>query len=67
MFFAQCNFFWQCRRDGRGSKLVGCGSPVPTTVISNDDLSKFVDTSDDWIAVQTEIRTRHVLAGKILI
>jgi 3-oxoacyl-[acyl-carrier-protein] synthase-3 len=47
--------------------LVGCGSPVPTTVISNDDLSKFVDTSDDWIAVQTEIRTRHVLAGKILI
>jgi 3-oxoacyl-[acyl-carrier-protein] synthase-3 len=40
---------------------------VPTTVISNDDLSKFVDTSDDWIAVRTGFRTRHVLAGKILI
>ncbi len=29
------------RRVGRGSKLVGCGPAVPTSVISNDDLSKF--------------------------
>jgi hypothetical protein len=55
------------RRVGRGSKLVGCGSAVPTTVISNDDLSKVVDTSDEWIAVRTGIRNRHVLAGKVLI
>jgi hypothetical protein len=50
------------RRVGRGSKLVGCGSAVPTTIISNDDLSKVVDTSDEWIAVRTGIRNRHVLA-----
>ncbi|CAM6035525.1 unnamed protein product, partial [Sphagnum compactum] len=49
--------WWDLRLVGRGSKLVGCGSAVPTTVISNDDLSKFVDTSDDWIAVRTGIRT----------
>ncbi len=57
----------QCRRVGRGSKLVGCGSAIPTTIISNDDLSKVVDTSDEWIAVRTGIRNRHVLAGKVLI
>lgn len=55
---------WNCRRVGRGSKLVGSGSAVPRNVISNAELSKLVDTSDEWIAVRTGIRNRHVLAGK---
>ncbi|KAE9584194.1 putative beta-ketoacyl-[acyl-carrier-protein] synthase III [Lupinus albus] len=33
-----------------GCKLVGCGSSVPSLQISNDDLSKFVETSDEWIS-----------------
>ncbi|KNA16669.1 hypothetical protein SOVF_087070 [Spinacia oleracea] len=48
----------------RGCKLVGCGSAVPKLQISNDDLSKFVETSDEWIATRTGIRQRHVLSGK---
>ena len=47
----------------KGCKLVGCGSAVPTLQISNDDLSKIVDTSDEWISVRTGIRRRRVLSG----
>ncbi|KAL0404600.1 UNVERIFIED_CONTAM: 3-oxoacyl-[acyl-carrier-protein] synthase 3 A, chloroplastic [Sesamum radiatum] len=42
----------------RGCKLVGCGSAVPSLQISNDDLSKIVDTSDEWISVRTGIRNQ---------
>ncbi|XP_004486610.1 beta-ketoacyl-[acyl-carrier-protein] synthase III, chloroplastic-like [Cicer arietinum] len=47
----------------QGCKLVGCGSAVPALQISNDDLSKIVDTNDEWISVRTGIRRRHVLSG----
>ncbi|GMH26633.1 hypothetical protein Nepgr_028476 [Nepenthes gracilis] len=49
---------------GKGCKLVGCGSAVPKLQISNDDLAKIVDTSDEWISGRTGIRNRHVLSGK---
>ncbi|KAL0428320.1 UNVERIFIED_CONTAM: 3-oxoacyl-[acyl-carrier-protein] synthase 3 A, chloroplastic [Sesamum latifolium] len=49
---------------GKGCKLVGCGSAVPTVKISNDDLSKIVDTSDEWISVRTGIRNRRILSRK---
>lgn len=52
------------RRVGRGSKLVGSGSAVPKKLISNEELSKFVDTSDEWISVRTGIRNRRVLGGE---
>ena len=48
---------------GKGCKLVGCGSAVPTLEISNDDLSKIVETNDEWISVRTGIRNRRVLTG----
>jgi len=46
-----------------GSKLIGCGSATPSLTISNDDLSKVVETSDEWIATRTGIRSRRVLSG----
>lgn len=49
------------RRVGRGSRLVGSGSAVPKHLITNEELSKFVDTSDEWISVRTGIRSRRVL------
>jgi hypothetical protein len=52
-----------CRRVGRGSKLIGCGSAVPKKVITNEQLSAFVDTSDEWISQRTGIRNRRVLSG----
>ncbi|KAL4284048.1 hypothetical protein GQ457_16G026530 [Hibiscus cannabinus] len=48
----------------KGCKLVGCGSAVPSLSVSNDDLSKMVDTSDEWISVRTGIRNRRVISGK---
>ncbi|OVA20919.1 3-Oxoacyl-[acyl-carrier-protein (ACP)] synthase III C-terminal [Macleaya cordata] len=51
-------------RVGQGCKLVGCGSAVPNLMISNDDLAKVVETSDEWISVRTGIRNRRILSGK---
>lgn len=46
-----------------GTKFIGCGSAIPTLSVSNDDLSKIVETSDEWIAARTGIRNRRVLSG----
>ncbi|MGM9971161.1 MAG: beta-ketoacyl-ACP synthase III [Anaeroplasmataceae bacterium] len=40
-------------------EIVGMGSYVPSTVVSNDDLSKIMDTSDEWIKTRTGITNRH--------
>jgi 3-oxoacyl-[acyl-carrier-protein] synthase-3 len=44
------------------SRIAGTGSYLPEKVLSTDDLAKFVDTSDEWIASRTGIRERHVAA-----
>jgi 3-oxoacyl-[acyl-carrier-protein] synthase-3 len=44
------------------ARIVGTGSYLPEKVLTNDDLAKFVDTSDEWIAARTGIRERHVAA-----
>ncbi|AXJ00986.1 3-oxoacyl-[acyl-carrier-protein] synthase-3 [Cyclonatronum proteinivorum] len=42
-------------------KLAGYGKAIPETVITNDELSKKVDTTDEWIRERTGIRERHVV------
>lgn len=44
-------------------KIAGIGFHVPETVITNDDLTKILDTSDEWIKTRTGIEKRHVLSG----
>ena len=44
------------------SRLAGTGSALPARILTNADLEKFVDTSDEWIASRTGIRQRHVVA-----
>jgi 3-oxoacyl-[acyl-carrier-protein] synthase-3 len=41
------------------SAVTGVGSFLPEKVVTNADLSKFVDTSDEWIVERTGIRQRH--------
>ncbi len=41
--------------------ITGIGSAVPDKVITNDDLSKIVDTSDEWIRTRTGIRERRIV------
>ena len=41
-------------------KILGTGSFLPEKSVSNDDLSKVMDTSDEWISSRTGIRSRHI-------
>ncbi|KAL7205186.1 hypothetical protein ACSBR2_018172 [Camellia fascicularis] len=49
-----------------GYKLVGCGSAVPSLQVSNDDLAKVVDTSNEWISVRIRIRNQRVLTDELV-
>ncbi|WP_353216580.1 beta-ketoacyl-ACP synthase III [Sandarakinorhabdus sp.] len=46
----------------RRSVIIGTGSYLPQTVLSNDDLAARLDTSDAWIVERTGICSRHVAA-----
>lgn len=45
----------------RRSAIVGIGSELPSKIVTNHDLEKIVDTSDEWITVRTGIKERRVL------
>ena len=40
----------------KGLRIVSMGSSLPEKVVTNDDLSKIVDTSDEWISSRTGIK-----------
>ena len=44
------------------ARIAGTGSYLPEKVLTNDDLSKIVDTTDEWIHSRTGIRERHIAA-----
>lgn len=46
----------------RNVSIIGTGSHVPETIITNADLEKLVDTNDEWIRSRTGIRERRRLA-----
>ncbi len=46
----------------RRALLIGSGSYLPAKRVTNDDLAKIVDTSDEWSVARTGIRARHFAA-----
>ncbi|MDE7187668.1 MAG: ketoacyl-ACP synthase III [Lachnospiraceae bacterium] len=44
-----------------GTRIIGTGSCLPATIVTNDDLAKIMDTSDEWISTRTGIRERHLV------
>jgi 3-oxoacyl-[acyl-carrier-protein] synthase-3 len=44
------------------SVILGCGSYLPAQILTNSDLARKVDTSDDWIVQRTGIHERHIAA-----
>ncbi|HMM13457.1 MAG TPA: beta-ketoacyl-ACP synthase III [Parvibaculum sp.] len=44
------------------SVVMGCGSYLPERRVTNDDLAKMVDTTDEWIVERTGIHERHIAA-----
>lgn len=47
----------------RGAKIIGLGSYVPERVLTNFDLEKMVDTTDEWIVSHTGMKERHIAAA----
>jgi len=47
---------------GRTCSISGVGAYVPARVLTNADLEKMVDTSDEWITTRTGIKERHIAA-----
>jgi 3-oxoacyl-[acyl-carrier-protein] synthase III len=45
------------------SVVLGCGSYLPAKILSNDELARSVDTTDEWIVQRTGIRERHIAAA----
>lgn len=45
-----------------GLKMIGIGRALPSRCVTNDDLSKIVDTNDAWISERTGIRRRYITA-----
>jgi 3-oxoacyl-[acyl-carrier-protein] synthase-3 len=48
--------------NGRPTSITGLGCYVPSRVVTNDELARMVDTSDEWIIERTGIRERRVAA-----
>jgi len=42
-----------------GMKLIATGRALPLRVVTNDDMTQYVETSDEWITTRTGIRTRY--------
>lgn len=47
-------------------KIIGTGSVLPKKIVTNEMLSRFLDTSDEWIVTRTGVRSRHVISDERL-
>ncbi len=47
------------------SEIIGHGHYLPSKVLTNDDLSRMVDTNDEWISTRTGIKQRHVVVDEL--
>jgi len=46
-----------------GSRIVATGRALPRTAVTNHDLARIVDTSDEWVRTRTGIERRYVMAS----
>ena len=49
-----------------GFRILGTGSALPSRSVTNDDLSEFLDTSDEWISQRTGISSRRICTTETL-
>lgn len=47
-----------------GIAIIGTGKYLPKRIVTNEDMAKLVDTSDEWITTRTGIKTRHVVENE---
>ena len=46
------------------ARIIGTGSHLPPTIVTNDELSKTINTTDEWIVMRTGIRQRHIVTDE---
>jgi len=46
------------------ARIIGTGSYLPPKIVTNDDLSKTIDTSDEWITSRTGIKERRIVTNE---
>ena len=51
-------------RRGPAARVVGIGAALPERIVTNEELERIVDTSDEWITARTGIRERRIAASK---
>ncbi len=44
-----------------GARIIGVGAGLPSSIVTNEDLTKLVDTSDEWIKTRTGISARRIV------
>ena len=49
----------------RSAAIIGTGMAIPSKVLTNDDMAKIVDTSDEWIRTRTGIRERRIVSDGV--
>lgn len=47
------------------SEIIGHGHYAPVKVLTNDDMAKIVETSDEWITTRTGIKSRHIVENEL--
>ncbi len=52
-------------QNNTGSMILGTGVSIPPKVLTNGDLEKIVDTSDEWIQTRTGMQVRHIVDDKL--
>lgn len=48
-----------------GISIMGTGMYLPSMIATNEDFTKLVDTSDEWITTRTGVKTRHISTGEM--
>ena len=43
-----------------GTRIIGVGKNLPERVVTNDEISQYIDTDNEWIIERTGIAQRHV-------
>ncbi len=62
ILFIGINFMSKEQNKSAKARIIGLGSYLPERILTNSDLEKMVETSDEWIVSRTGIRERHIAA-----
>ncbi len=63
--YQECCEYFPMEARLRGAKITAIGTFTPPGLLTNQDLEKTIETTDQWIMERTGIRTRHIAAPEV--